>query len=129
MQTQADTVIHDNPSDVPAEQSVDVRIENSHVVSFCGNDAFRGTLLITVQDWNSCLETAAQHRGLFWYPRLGWVPHVDNGTQSNSQPNRGYQNRPLGHTTGYDCLGEQPPSLQYEKTLESWQFPDTVLEI
>ncbi|GBO30935.1 hypothetical protein AVEN_62394-1 [Araneus ventricosus] len=29
-------------------------------------------------------------RGLFWYPRLGWVPHVNNGTQ----PNRGYQNRP-----------------------------------
>ncbi|GBN10159.1 hypothetical protein AVEN_40676-1 [Araneus ventricosus] len=20
-------------------------------------------------------------RGLFWYPRLGWVPHVNNGTQ------------------------------------------------
>ncbi|GBL74262.1 hypothetical protein AVEN_235262-1 [Araneus ventricosus] len=33
-------------------------------------------------------------RGLFWYPRLGWVPHVNNGTQPNSQPNRGYQNRP-----------------------------------
>ncbi|GBN84644.1 hypothetical protein AVEN_125671-1 [Araneus ventricosus] len=32
--------------------------------------------------------------GLFWYPRLGWelgwVPHVNNGTQ----PNREYQNRP-----------------------------------
>ncbi|GBM38059.1 hypothetical protein AVEN_160318-1 [Araneus ventricosus] len=34
-------------------------------------------------------------RGLLWYPRLGWelgwVPHVNNGTQ----PNRGYQNRHL----------------------------------
>ncbi|GBL80352.1 hypothetical protein AVEN_92262-1 [Araneus ventricosus] len=30
-------------------------------------------------------------RGLFWYPRLGWVPHVNTGTR----PNRGYQNRPL----------------------------------
>ncbi|GBM12738.1 hypothetical protein AVEN_135117-1 [Araneus ventricosus] len=30
-------------------------------------------------------------RGLFWYGGGGWVPHVNNGTQ----PNRGYQNRPL----------------------------------
>ncbi|GBM81033.1 hypothetical protein AVEN_56742-1 [Araneus ventricosus] len=39
-------------------------------------------------------------RGLFWYPRLGWesgwVPHVNNGTQ----PNRGYQNRPLNGNQG-----------------------------
>ncbi|GBO24611.1 hypothetical protein AVEN_191309-1 [Araneus ventricosus] len=34
-------------------------------------------------------------RVLFWYHRLGWVPHVNNGTKPNSQPNRGYQNRPL----------------------------------
>ncbi|GBO29650.1 hypothetical protein AVEN_266626-1 [Araneus ventricosus] len=33
--------------------------------------------------------------GLFWYPRLGWVPLLTCGTHSNSQPNRGYQNRPL----------------------------------
>ncbi|GBN92393.1 hypothetical protein AVEN_162295-1 [Araneus ventricosus] len=33
-------------------------------------------------------------RGLFWYPRLGWVPHVNNGTQSN----RRYQNRPLSES-------------------------------
>ncbi|GBO03641.1 hypothetical protein AVEN_61554-1 [Araneus ventricosus] len=36
-------------------------------------------------------------RGLFWYPRFGWeldwVPFVKCGTQPNSQPNRGYQNR------------------------------------
>ncbi|GBO05533.1 hypothetical protein AVEN_60295-1 [Araneus ventricosus] len=30
-------------------------------------------------------------RGLFWYPRLGWVPLLTYGTQ----PNRGYQNRYL----------------------------------
>ncbi|GBN05881.1 hypothetical protein AVEN_116805-1 [Araneus ventricosus] len=35
-------------------------------------------------------------RGLFSYPRLGWVPHVNNRTQ----PNRGYQNRLLNHTQG-----------------------------
>ncbi|GBM76370.1 hypothetical protein AVEN_165974-1 [Araneus ventricosus] len=29
-------------------------------------------------------------RGLFWYPRLGWVPQVNSGTQ----PNRGDRNRP-----------------------------------
>ncbi|GBO15598.1 Retrovirus-related Pol polyprotein from transposon 17.6 [Araneus ventricosus] len=34
-------------------------------------------------------------RSLFWYPRLGWVPLLMCGTQRNSQPNRGYQNRPL----------------------------------
>ncbi|GBO43020.1 hypothetical protein AVEN_19548-1 [Araneus ventricosus] len=37
--------------------------------------------------------------GLFWYPRLGWetslFPHVNNGKTDDSQPNRGYQNRPL----------------------------------
>ncbi|GBM43503.1 hypothetical protein AVEN_9456-1 [Araneus ventricosus] len=37
-------------------------------------------------------------RGLFWYPRLGWelgwVPLLMCGTQ----PNRGYQNRPLNLT-------------------------------
>ncbi|GBN15365.1 hypothetical protein AVEN_238918-1 [Araneus ventricosus] len=33
--------------------------------------------------------------GLFWYPRLGWVHHVNNETQPNSQSNRWYQNRPL----------------------------------
>ncbi|GBN35729.1 hypothetical protein AVEN_240173-1 [Araneus ventricosus] len=32
-----------------------------------------------------------QQRGLFWYPRLGWVSLLTGGTQ----PNRGYQNRPL----------------------------------
>ncbi|GBM93623.1 hypothetical protein AVEN_179130-1 [Araneus ventricosus] len=43
------------------------------------------------------------HRGLFWYPplgwELGWVPHVNNGTQPDSHPNRGYQNRPLSYLT------------------------------
>ncbi|GBN28189.1 hypothetical protein AVEN_225581-1 [Araneus ventricosus] len=33
-------------------------------------------------------------RGLFWYPRLGWVPHVNNGTQPNSQLNQ-YRIDPL----------------------------------
>ncbi|GBN01715.1 hypothetical protein AVEN_36011-1 [Araneus ventricosus] len=30
-------------------------------------------------------------KGLFWYPRLPWVPLLTCGTQ----PNQGYQNRPL----------------------------------
>ncbi|GBM72420.1 hypothetical protein AVEN_114475-1 [Araneus ventricosus] len=38
-------------------------------------------------------------RGLFWYPRLGWetslFPHVNKGKSDVSQPNRGYQNRPV----------------------------------
>ncbi|GBO35205.1 hypothetical protein AVEN_25220-1 [Araneus ventricosus] len=37
--------------------------------------------------------------GLFWYPRLGWetslFPHINNGKNNVSQPNRGYQNRPV----------------------------------
>ncbi|GBN41167.1 Dolichyl-phosphate beta-glucosyltransferase [Araneus ventricosus] len=37
--------------------------------------------------------------GLFWYPRVGWktslFPQVNNGKSDVSQPNRGYQNRPL----------------------------------
>ncbi|GBM62037.1 hypothetical protein AVEN_220961-1 [Araneus ventricosus] len=36
---------------------------------------------------------------LFWYPRLGWETslflHINNGKSDVSQPNRGYQNRPL----------------------------------
>ncbi|GBO31548.1 hypothetical protein AVEN_234776-1 [Araneus ventricosus] len=32
---------------------------------------------------------------LFFYPRLGWVPLLTCGAQPNSQPIRGYQNRPL----------------------------------
>ncbi|GBO22928.1 hypothetical protein AVEN_211204-1 [Araneus ventricosus] len=39
-------------------------------------------------------DVKARKRGLFWYSRLGWVPLLTCGTQLNSQPNRGYQNRP-----------------------------------
>ncbi|GBN08920.1 hypothetical protein AVEN_112589-1 [Araneus ventricosus] len=51
---------------------------------------------LSVLAWSSreC-STFNRFRGLFWNPRLGWelgwVPHVNNRTQ----PNRGYQNRPL----------------------------------
>ncbi|GBM04855.1 hypothetical protein AVEN_252805-1 [Araneus ventricosus] len=58
-------------------------------------------------------------RGLFWYPQLGWIPHVNNGTQPNSQPNRGTRIDPLisacrkvppdnskelKNSTGYDVI-------------------------
>ncbi|GBM82190.1 hypothetical protein AVEN_179503-1 [Araneus ventricosus] len=37
----------------------------------------------------------AVHSWGFRYPRLGWVPHETTPPNPNSQPNRGYQNRPL----------------------------------
>ncbi|GBN26686.1 hypothetical protein AVEN_133544-1 [Araneus ventricosus] len=40
-----------------------------------------------------------ERNGSILVPRLGWgagiLPHVNNGKKEVSQPNRGYQNRPL----------------------------------
>ncbi|GBN57639.1 hypothetical protein AVEN_9241-1 [Araneus ventricosus] len=47
-------------------------------------------------------------RGLFWYPRLGWktshFPLLTCGKSDVSQPNRGYQNRPVSLIVGKRVL-------------------------
>ncbi|GBO14268.1 hypothetical protein AVEN_73432-1 [Araneus ventricosus] len=62
---------------------------------------------------------AVRRRGLFWYLRLGWVPLSTCGTQLNSQPNRGYQNRPRNPKT----TGES------RKTQTRYRGPMVVTEI
>ncbi|GBN15414.1 hypothetical protein AVEN_172423-1 [Araneus ventricosus] len=56
--------------------------------------------------WAWCILT-----GLCWYPRLGWetslFPHVNSGKSDVSQPNRGYQNRPVRQTSWI----KRPPNV------------------